>query len=222
MHAGCLTGGVHDYRDREDDERADQRLHRAGDDLLYREQLDRHGGQRPVRDRALPGELHDQREHNRHDPPHEQHGRHQSWHEDGRERDPPAACAAPACAAPAEHDPSADLGHHIGEHEDEKQWLDDRAGERGQAVSPQHPELAGHHRGERLRQGRLRHGRPGDQGRDAGSGLPRGLPRSRPPSRPRGLPCDVGRRCRCSRGTRHSRYSRPVRVRKTVSRLGLS
>src|SRR6202034_4490024 len=48
--------------------------------------------------------------------------------------------------------PAADLREHVGEDEDEQQRLHHRAGEGGDGVAPQHPELASHHRVERPQQ----------------------------------------------------------------------
>ena len=209
VHMRSLTRRVHEQDDREHDDRADERLDRARHDLLNRQHPDRHRGQRPVLDRALPGELHHQRERDGHDALHEQHGGHQAGHQDGGEVDAARGGArAGGRGAAAEVEAAADLREHVGEHEDEQQRLHDRPGEGGDGVAPQHPELTCHHGVERLHQRGVRLGRLGDQGRDIGSGW-----------RARELR-QLGRGG--SRRGGHSRYSRPVRVRNTVSRLGLS
>src|SRR6185312_3915804 len=79
-----------------------------------------------------------------------------------------------------------DLRQHVGEDEHEQQRLEQDPDEGGHEVLPHHPDLPGHHRGERLRH----------RGPQPGGG---------------------GRRDRLGA---HSRYSRPVRLRNAVSRLG--
>src|SRR6185437_14073309 len=216
VNARRLTRRVHQQHDREYDQRAEERLDRASRDLLDRQHADRHRGQRPVLDRALPGELHDQRERHRHNALHEQHGGHQAGHQDGGEVDAArrGGTGAGRRGTAAEVEAAADLREHVGEDEDEQQRLHDRTGKGGDGVAPQHPELPRHHGVERPEQRGPRRGRLVDQGRDLcwpGGTIPRNplLPGGPIPPDP---PCDGG----------HSRYSRPVRVRKTVSRLGLS
>src|SRR5262249_24622457 len=162
VHDRGLARRVHEVDDREHDAGGDERLHRAGEDLLEAHDPDRHRREHAILDLPADAELLHERQRDGLDPLEVDRHRDQPRHEHGRERD------ARHRAVKA----LSDLREDVGEDEDEQERLHDRPDQELAEVAAQDADVAREQRAERL-QIRL-----------------------------------------------HSRYSRPVRLRKTASRLG--
>ena len=126
--------------EREHDERSEQRLDRAGRDLLGRDRPHRHRCEHAVFDLARVAEVLHERERDRLHALEDHRARDHAADEQRRE----LADAARAA------DRLADLREHVREHEDQQQRLHDRAAEEHPVLLAQHGDVAQQQRAERV------------------------------------------------------------------------